>query len=209
MTGNSGRIRAHPIRILTVLVSLVLLAALTGPLSARADRNGSNKVTHVNGTVTVIDADTGTLRLEGGLRGTLYTTALTILLESPGMDVQQGTERIEGCLDRNRNGRCGPREPSGKLFTEYVYWATFDPATGRLLQGQCAHPIVRGTGDFAGTRGLIHMVDVQVGDEIRTTYEADLVLGAVKEPKAPAAGPADAQPVSGVALTGTGAGSTC
>jgi hypothetical protein len=92
-----------------------------------------------------------------------------------------GTERIVGCLDRNRNGRCGRHEPTGELFTEFVYWATFDPDSGRLIRGQCAHPIIRGTGDFAGTRGLISMYDRQPGQEILTNYEGDLVLEAVSE----------------------------
>ena len=97
------------------------------------------------------------MRLDGGLLGTLYTTSLEIVLDSPAMDVQTGTERIVGCLDRNRDGRCGKHEPTGELFTEFVYWATFDPDTGRLIRGQCAHPIIRGTGDFAAIRGLISM----------------------------------------------------
>jgi hypothetical protein len=152
----------------------VLLATLAVPVAAEATPHHSNGLTHVRGNATVIDPEAGTLSLDGGLLGTLYTTEFEVVLESPAMDVQKGREHFVGCIDSDGNGKCGTNEPTGEFRTEYVYWATFDTKAGRLLGGECAHPIISGTGDFAGMGGLINMFDRQVGSEIRTNYTADL-----------------------------------
>ena len=65
---------------------------------------------------------------------------------------------------------------------DYIYWATFNPQTGRLVEGECIHPITAGKGVFFGMRGLINGHDKPVGrTEVALTYEGDLVLNAVPE----------------------------
>lgn len=50
---------------------------------------------------------------------------------------------------------------------------------GNLIKGQCVHPITGGSGACRGARGLLNMVDTPVGEEVKTTYEGDIVLNAV------------------------------
>jgi hypothetical protein len=60
--------------------------------------------------------------------------------QSEAMIIQKGLERFEGCLDLNRNGHCD-RNRRGKFGADYIYWATFNPRTDRLIKGGCIHPI--------------------------------------------------------------------
>jgi hypothetical protein len=52
--------------------------------------------------------------------------------------------------------------------------ASFDTATGRLIESRCFHRASNGSGGFSG--GLLKMRDLPVGgsDEIVSTYEGDL-----------------------------------
>ena len=95
------------------------------------------------------------------------------------MIIEKGLERFEGCLDLNHNRHCdGNRK--GKFRADYIYWATFNPHTGRLIKGECIHPITGGQGVFAGLRGLINVNDKPVGKNgVVSTYKGELVLNAV------------------------------
>jgi hypothetical protein len=54
--------------------------------------------------------------------------------QSEAMIIQKGLERFERCLDLNRNGHCD-RNRRGKFGADYIYWATFNPRTDRLIKG--------------------------------------------------------------------------
>ena len=60
-------------------------------------------------------------------------------------------------------------------------WIRYEPNTGRLIEGNCVHPITSGTQDFAGARGVLTMHDIQGrGEEGRTRYQGKIVLNAVR-----------------------------
>jgi hypothetical protein len=84
----------------------------------------------------------------------------------------------KGCIDRDRNGRCGSRDYRGELRLAFIYWASFD-TDGNLIKGQCVHPIPGGRGAFVGARGKLNMVDRPVGDRVKTTYRGEIILNAV------------------------------
>ena len=150
-----------------------------------ADPSGSNapRTVHVRGHFIPID-DAGTYRITGDLMGTWYTLTADTYYQSDAMIIQKGVERFEGCFDLNRNRRCD-RNRKGQLGADYIYWATFNPHSGRLIKGECIHPITGGEGVFAGSRGLVNVHDKPMGrNGVVSTYEGDLVLDAV--PREPA-----------------------
>jgi hypothetical protein len=52
--------------------------------------------------------------------------------------------------------------------------ATPDPAS--LVWGSCRHPIVSGTGAFAGARGVVAMVDIPTRGGVKTAYIGNVTL---------------------------------
>jgi hypothetical protein len=177
----------------TLLITLAVGMACAGAAPAMAqpaadDRGGGwshhARTVHVRGQQVLVDAQTFRYEMRGDLVGRWTMVPAPALHDMPTLYVEAGTEYFVGCIDRNHNGRCGRREPGGRLTTAYLYWASFD-ANKALLRGQCVHPVTGGTKDFRGARGVITMVDRPVGDEVRTTYRGDLVLDAVpSEPPA-------------------------
>jgi hypothetical protein len=145
-----------------------------GPPSA-----GEARTLHVRGTLRPVNVDEGVYTVHGSLLGQWTTPTFTYIYNTPALAIAKGTEKFSGCVDRNRNKRCEPREPSGELNFEFIQWTRSNPDTGAFIIGRCVHPIMGGTKDFAGARGLLTMKDLPVGNRIRTTYQGDLVLNAV------------------------------
>ena len=151
------------------LVVLACAAALA--LSAPADA----KTYRVSGKQIAVDADAGTFTMRGGLIGDWAITGFEPLETSPVFNAR-GTESFEGCLDRKRDRSC-KGDPAGTLDFSFEYWAAFaseDPES--LIWGTCVHPIVSGTGAFAGAQGVIAMVDMPAADGVRTRYEGTITL---------------------------------
>jgi hypothetical protein len=151
--------------LLTSLVSLVILAptAMAG--------------THrVSGTQIVVDEDAGLSKMKGGLVGRWKVTSFEPIETEPYFHAR-GTEEFTGCLDRRRDRSC-KRDPSGTLSFTFEYWGLYgsaDPAS--LVWGACWHPIVSGTGGFAGARGVIQMVDTPTPKGVKTAYIGNVTLG--------------------------------
>ena len=61
-----------------------------------------------------------------------------------------------------------------------MYWASFDPATGALLHGNCVHPVIASGGDFRKAAGVILMEDTPTGADVVTTYEGTIEYQAPK-----------------------------
>jgi len=131
-------------------------------------------VIQVAGTQTIVDESAGAYEMHGSLVGKWNITAFVPRYESPSQLVATGKEKFVGCIDTSKNGACEPVEPAGTMSFTFVYWATFDPATKALVRGACVHPILSGTGSFAGAKGVIHMKDTPVGDAVRTTYKGTI-----------------------------------
>ena len=137
------------------------------------------RVVRVRGQQIPVDVANGRYSMRGDLIGDWrYIPRTPPLHASETLYVEAGTEVFNGCIDRNRNGRCGARDDRGELHLAFIYWASFD-LDGGLLRGQCVHPVTGGSGAFAGARGVLHMVDRPVGDEVRTRYRGKIVLNAV------------------------------
>lgn len=142
-----------------------------------AETSSTSVMVPVEGRQIPIDDTNLNYRMTGGLVGIWRMQPTQTLHDAPTLYSEAGLETFDGCLDLNHNGRCGPREPQGRLRTVYLYWVSFD-ADQKLVRGQCVHPITGGDSDFAGARGVIEMVDRPVGGDVRTTYRGTVVLGA-------------------------------
>ncbi|MGZ6636799.1 MAG: hypothetical protein ACXVII_28250 [Solirubrobacteraceae bacterium] len=129
----------------------------------------------VAGKQRVIDADAGTYKMTGGLLGNWKTTSFEEVALSPYYE-GKGTESFTGCIDRRRDRSCNG-DPSGTLTFEFRYWAIYgsaDPAS--LVWGACWHPVVSGTGAFAGAQGVLTFVDSPTTSGVTTRYIGSLTL---------------------------------
>jgi hypothetical protein len=136
----------------------------------------SAKTYSVSGKQIVVDEDAGTFKMRGGLIGRWAITSFEELETSP-IYHGRGTELFRGCLDRRHDRSC-KRDPSGTLSFNFDYWALFasaDPES--LVWGSCWHPIVEGTGDFAGAHGVLTMVDTPTRHGVKTRYIGNVTLG--------------------------------
>ncbi len=129
----------------------------------------------VSGKQTAVDADAGTYKMSGGLRGDWATTSFEEIATEPYYE-GKGTEMFDGCIDRRRDRSC-KGDPSGTLSLTFRYWALFgseDPES--FTWGACWHPVVEGTGDFAGAQGVLTFVDSPTRKGVETAYVGSLTL---------------------------------
>ena len=162
-----------------VATALAPVSVAAGPGEAHHPRS-----VHVRGDqILVKTTDTVTeYAMEGDLVGEwLLKPVGPPLYKSKTFYSDAGIESFTGCIDRNRNGKCGKRDRRGTMNTTYIYWASFESDGTTLIKGQCTHPITGGTGAFKGARGVLNMYDRLVGDEVKTTYRGNIVLNAVPE----------------------------
>ena len=108
--------------------------------------------------------------MHGSLVGSWVFTKFTPRYQSASQFVATANELFTGCLDSNTNDTCDTKEPTGSLKFTMMYWASFDPASGALVHGECVHPVTGGSGSFKKAAGWIHMVDTPKGAEVITTY---------------------------------------
>lgn len=143
------------------------------------------------GKQKVVDANAGTYKMSGGLRGTWATTSFEEVATEPYYE-GTGTELFEGCLDRRRDRSCAG-DPSGTLSFSFRYWGLYgsdDPSS--LVWGACWHPVVEGSGAFAGARGVLTFVDSPTPGGVRTAYIGSLTLPRGKAARRAIAGRASA-----------------
>jgi hypothetical protein len=132
---------------------------------------------HVEGQLLPIDGSPGAYRVTGGLVGTYKLRNERVINAWTYFGTQireiEGTGAITGCVDENQNAACDRGEPSGKLRLNFTRTASFDTATGWLIESRRFHQAIR-SGLFSG--GLLRMRDIPVGGsgEIVLTYEGDL-----------------------------------
>ena len=130
----------------------------------------------VAGKQTAVDADAGTYKMSGGLRGDWATTSFEEVATEPYYE-GKGTEVFEGCIDRRRDRSC-KGDPSGTLSFTFRYWALFgseDPESlhlGRLLAsrrraGRATSPARRECSTF---------VDSPTRQGVKTAYIGSLTL---------------------------------
>jgi hypothetical protein len=140
-----------------------IVAALTGVAAALALAAPAGATTYrLSGRQIAVNADNGMFKMNGSLVGDWNITRFDTTATSPLLQAT-GTEEFNGCLDLRRDG-CDRRDPTGGLSFTFTYEALFaspDPAS--LVWGSCRHPIVSGTGGFAGGKGVVAMVDTPTG----------------------------------------------
>ena len=149
---------------LAATVAALLLAAPAGA-----------KTYQVKGTQKVVDEQAGTFKMAGDLLGAWATTSFEEVATAPYYE-GKGTETFKGCIDRRRDRSCAG-DPSGTLSFEFRYWGLYgsaDPAS--LVWGSCWHPVVSGTGAFAGAQGVLTFVDSPTPKGVRTAYIGSLTL---------------------------------
>lgn len=148
----------------TGTAALVLCSALLGllPLTGTASAAGRASTAQIDGVAKV---DTGnvcteiddlfTLTLTGSLEGCWYTTVLEVVQTTPsGGYRERGEETFIGCLADGTNRTCGSFDTTYQFEAKYQTEAPFAE-----IHGRCQHPIVRGTGGFAGITGRVDFKD--------------------------------------------------
>ena len=60
---------------------------------------------------------------------------------------------------RERERHVRHRRPAGTIDFSYTFTAKYDPTFTMELHGRCHHPVVGGTGDFAGVTGVLDFQD--------------------------------------------------
>jgi hypothetical protein len=134
---------------------LTVPCASVAPAAIAAPGDGAAQTVHVRGRQIPVDVASGTYRMRGDLVGRwLYVPQGPPRHDSDTLYAEAGTEVFNGCIDRNRNGKCGPRDYRGEMHVAFIYWASFD-LDGNLIKGRCVHPTTGGRGAFTGrTRRL-------------------------------------------------------
>ena len=156
---------------LSWVAGLAALAAVTAALAAATAGATTAPVSvSVSGTQTIVDESLGSYAMQGSLVGSWQITKFVPHYATASQFVATGKELFTGCLDSNGNATCDKKEPTGTLKFTFMYWASFDPASGALVHGQCVHPITGGTGSFRKAAGVIFMEDTPKGAEVVTTY---------------------------------------
>jgi hypothetical protein len=168
-------------------IVLAITAALGAAAIVASASGAPAAAVKIKGTQTIVDEDKGLFQMHGSLVGRWVLTSFK-LHYADGTDLAiSGTERFRGCHDLDASGTCDAGEPSGTLRFTFIYWATLDPKTEKLVKGQCVHPVTGGTGAFAKAKGVIHMVDRPTASGVRTTYTGTLEYGAANARSAHAA----------------------
>jgi len=160
-------------------LALVLVVGMLVPTALAGDDRP--KTVHVSGSQTPLKNPLN-FDVTGDLIGTWYTLSVFPTTTKPTLYVSTGTEKFVGCLDRRGDGKCGRRDLEGTLTFDYIAWVNLDEE-GNFIKGQCTHPVTGGTGDFAGSRGVINIYDTPVGDEVESVYRGDIELNAVPSEK--------------------------
>jgi hypothetical protein len=102
--------------------------------------------------------------MAGGLIGCWYTDTIVTHAAQPlgtpsGTIQATGTEHFVGCLDRDGDGSC-TGDPHGTLTFTFQLSAKYHTVPPFAeIHGRCQHPVVGGTGDFAGATGVITFKD--------------------------------------------------
>jgi hypothetical protein len=157
-------------RLAALLAGAVATVALTGTAEAATHRVAGDLV-----AVNVDATGAGQYKIRGGLKGKFTINELTEVSTSPYYETT-GSDLFKGCIDRRRDRSC-KGDPSGTLSFKARYWTLFGSADpNSLIWGSCFHPVVKGTGDFAGVQGVLMFVDSPTAQGVRTDYIGTLTL---------------------------------
>jgi hypothetical protein len=177
---GTRRVRSHRALRVGAAASGLAVVLLCGAAGTALGAPNEPRQVHLEGRLLPVDGSPAVYRVTGGLVGTYKLRSERVIYVWTYWTTQvryiEGTESITGCVDQNQNQRCDRGEPSGELRLNFNRVASFDTATGRLIESRCFHRASNSSGGFSG--GLLTMRDIPVGgsDEIVATYEGDLEL---------------------------------
>lgn len=137
----------------------------------------------VSGKQIVTNEEKGEYRMIGGLVGKWETTSFKELPSGKYFRAK-GTEKFKGCIDVKGDHKCAG-DPTGTLSFRFLYWGMFGPGDA-LVWGSCWHPVIAGTGDFAGAQGVLTMVDTPTAAGVETRYTGNITIGAAPAARAAA-----------------------
>lgn len=150
-----------------VLLATAALFVWAAPASA----------TYVSGKQTLVGGKKGlgNFTVAGGLVGSWALTSFKVVKQKPVVK-GQGTETFNGCMDLGHDGSC-TGDPSGTMDFTFKYWAKLGP-DDKVQLGTSGHPVVSGTGGFAGATGFLMLVDTPIKKKpfTKTHYEGDINL---------------------------------
>jgi hypothetical protein len=108
------------------------------------------------------------IRLTGDLTGCWYTTTYEVRQYLPsGVYLETGTETFVGCLTGTTT--------CGSISTTYHFEAKLT-SDGAEIRGHCEHPLVSGTGGFAGITGIMFFRDGVGAASGTFTYHGHLMM---------------------------------
>jgi hypothetical protein len=175
-------------RSLSVVAPLVVVLACVVPASASVSHLRVSGIQsppditagHPGDPCRSVDPQTGlppaiSNTMTGSLIGCWYTDTFEQVMSNPNGEILAiGTEHFVGCLNADRKGSCGRRDPRGTLAFIYAFEAKFDKS-GKELRGGCQHPILSGTGAFRGARGRLNFTDNVANGT--SAYRGQITLG--------------------------------
>jgi hypothetical protein len=144
-------------------VCAVLIAGFA-TLSATPASTASVRVSGVKtpaGPGLCVDPDAlASYTMQGSLLGCWYIDTFNPKSQPRSGTFQAtGTEHFAGCLDLDGDQACTGGDPQGTLSFSFQFTGKADPVTDAAIHGRCQHPIIAGTGDFAGASGVITFKD--------------------------------------------------
>jgi hypothetical protein len=136
-------------------VAALMLSVLAMPASAGTTQVSGIGVFNTEcqppvGSPPANPGDYPPIDLSGSLDGCWYTYVSASRINPSGTYIEQGSEVFVGCL----GAACGTFETTYTFTAKYV-----DDTFAEEIHGRCHHPIVDGTGDFAGAKGAINFKD--------------------------------------------------
>lgn len=143
--GRAIRTRAA----ITVAAALLIVSVV--PSTALAGGGGATIVRGIQQAAG--SCDDGGYLMMGSLQGCWWIETFESKTDPDKSNYRAtGTERFTGCL----------AEVCGTFYTTYSFTAKTDGPwpTSPEIHGRCHHPVVGGTGGFAGVRGVISFTDV-------------------------------------------------
>ena len=166
---RGGEMQHHSPRQIACLVLLATAALLVWAAPASA--------TYVSGKQTLVGGGKkSTYNMAGGLVGSWAITSFKELKNKGVVFKAKGTESFNGCMDLGHDGSC-TGDPSGTMDFTFKYWAKLGP-DDKVQLGTSGHPVVSGTGGFAGATGFLMLVDTPIKKKpfTKTQYEGDINL---------------------------------
>jgi hypothetical protein len=151
------RQRVTPTRLvlLVALTATIAVVAVQAAAGAGATVVRGDQLADLSGT----NCPSGTYAMAGDLVGCWYTDEFNVVQENPGGGFKaSGTEHFDGCLDANHNGSCAD-DQTGVFRTTFTFTAKYATPLEEI-HGRCHHPIIGGTGAFAGASGELSFKDI-------------------------------------------------